>query len=182
MAWKKLVLSEEELIEALREQKKIGYDALYTMYSAALYGVISRIVLIDEVAEDVLQETFIRIWNSFPSYDPSKGRLFTWMMNLARNIAIDKIRSRGYKNSVKNQDIDLNVTTVDVANNTTYKAEHLGIKDLLTNLKPEHRQIVDYVYYKGYTHSEVSDELGIPLGTVKTRLRKGISELRKFFN
>jgi RNA polymerase sigma factor (sigma-70 family) len=179
---KKIVLSEEELIDALRQKTKIGYDALYDMYSAALYGIIFRIVQVEETAEDVVQETFVRIWNSFSSYDSSKGRLFTWMMNLARNMAIDKVRSKEFKNSNKNQDIENNVSSIDVANNTAYKPELLGIKDLLTHLKPEQREIVDYVYFKGYTHTEVSDEMGIPLGTVKTRLRMGIIELRKFFN
>ena len=182
MARTKIVLKEDELIEALRQKRKIGYDALYDMYSSALYGIIFRIVQVEETAEDVLQETFIRIWNSFSSYNSSKGRLFTWMMNLARNMAIDKVRSKDYKNTSKNQDIENNVSIIDVANNTTYKPDHLGVKDLLVNLKPEQRLIVDLVYFKGYTHSEVSEEIGIPLGTVKTRLRTGIIELRKFFN
>ncbi len=182
MIQKKLVLSEPELIEALRQRKKAGYEALYSMYSAALYGIIFRIVQVEESAEDVLQETFIKIWNSFPSYDPSKGRLFTWIMNIARNMSIDKVRSKEYKNSSKNQDIENNVNEIDIDNNTTYKPEHLGIKELINNLKPEQKKIVDLVYFRGYTHSEVSEEMGIPLGTVKTRLRTGIMELRKFFN
>ncbi len=182
MAHKKIVLSEDELVEALRHKKKVGYDALYDMYSSALYGIIFRIVQVEESAEDVLQETFIKIWNSFHSYDSSKGRLFTWMMNIARNMSIDKVRSKEYKNSSKNQDIENNVSDIDSANYTSYKPEHLGIKDLVNNLKPEQKRIVDLVYFKGYTHTEVSEEMGIPLGTVKTRLRTGIMELRKYFN
>ena len=95
----KITLSEPELVHAILEKDKNGAEALYDMYSSSLYGVIFRIVQHQEIAEDLLQDTFIRIWNSFSSYDSSKGRLFTWMVNVARNIAIDKIRSKEFRNS-----------------------------------------------------------------------------------
>jgi RNA polymerase sigma factor (sigma-70 family) len=95
---KKISLSEEELVGALKNQETVAIKALYDMYSGALLGVISRIVLQSEVAEDILQETFVKIWNSSGSYDPSKGRLFTWMMNIAQNLSIDKLRSKDFKN------------------------------------------------------------------------------------
>ena len=86
----KITLSENELVHAILTKDRNGAEALYDMYSSSLYGVIFRIVQHEEIAEDLLQDTFIRIWNSFSSYDASKGRLFTWMVNVARNIAIDK--------------------------------------------------------------------------------------------
>ena len=152
------------------------------MYSASLYGVISRIIIDTAVAEDVLQETFVKIWHSFASYSTEKGRLFTWMVNIARNLAIDKLRSKDFKNQNKNQELEINVTFIDEQRNTVYKPELLGIKELVQTLKPEQRIILDLVYFKGYTHVEAADELGIPLGTIKTRLRMAIQELRKHFN
>jgi len=152
------------------------------MYYSSLYGVISRIVIDTATAEDVLQDTFVKIWNSFSSYSADKGRLFTWMVNIARNLAIDKIRSRDFKNQGKNQELENNVTFIDEQRNTVYKPELLGIKDLLETLKPEQKSILDLVYFKGYTHVEAADELGVPLGTVKTRLRMAIVQLRKHFN
>ena len=167
---------------ALRNREKIAVEALYDMYSSSLYGVIVRIIVDTATAEDILQETFVKIWHSFASYNTDKGRLFTWMVNIARNLAIDKIRSKDFKNQSKNQELENNVTFVDEQRNTVYKPELLGIKDLVQTLKPEQKSILDLVYFKGYTHVEAAEELAIPLGTVKTRLRMALIELRKNFN
>jgi len=175
-------MSEDELVLSLQHREKIAVEALYDMYSASLFGVISRIINDTAIAEDVLQETFVKIWHSFSSYSTEKGRLFTWMVNIARNLAIDKIRSKDFKNQNKNQEIENNVTFIDEQRNTVYKPELTGVKDLVQKLKPEQKQIIDLVYFKGYTHVEAAEELGIPLGTIKTRLRVAIQELRKHFN
>jgi len=166
----------------LKNREKIAVEALYDMYSSSLYGVISRIIIDTATAEDVLQETFVKIWHSFTSYSTEKGRLFTWMVNIARNLAIDKIRSKDYKNQNKNQELENNVTFIDEQRNTVYKPELMGIKDLVQTLKPDQKIILELVYFKGYTHVEAADELGIPLGTIKTRLRMAIQQLRKHFN
>jgi len=179
---RKISLTEEELVAALRNREKIAIEALYDMYSSSLLGVISRIVIDEATAEDVLQETFIKIWNSFQSYSSEKGRLFTWMVNIARNLSIDKIRSKDFKNQNKNQELENNVTFIDEQVNTVYKPELMGIKDLVEKLKPEQKVILDLVYFKGYTHVEAAEELGVPLGTIKTRLRMAILQLRKYFN
>jgi RNA polymerase sigma-70 factor (ECF subfamily) len=179
---RKISLTEEELVQALRDREKIAIEALYDMYSASLMGVIARIVIDEAIAEDILQETFIKIWNSFQSYSTEKGRLFTWMVNIARNLAIDKVRSKDFKNQNKNQELENNVTFIDEQVNTVYKPELMGIKDLVEKLKPEQKIILNLVYFKGYTHVEVAEELDMPLGTVKTRLRMAIMQLRKYFN
>jgi len=175
-------LSEEELVSALKNREKVAVEALYDMYSSSLFGVISRIIIDTPTAEDVLQETFVKIWHSFSSYSTDKGRLFTWMVNIARHLAIDKLRSKDFKNQNKNQELENNVTFIDEQRNTVYKPELLGIKDLVQTLKPEQKIILELVYFKGYTHVEAADELGIPLGTIKTRLRMAILQLRKHFN
>lgn len=182
MSKRKLTLSEEDLVLALKNREKAAVEALYDMYAAALFGVISRIVDDQATAEDVLQETFVKIWRSFSSYSPDKGRLFTWMVNIARNLSIDKLRSKDFKNHSKNQELENNVTSIDERRNTVYKPELMGIKELVQTLKPEQRSILDLVYFKGYTHMEAADKLGVPLGTIKTRLRTAIMELRKYFN
>jgi RNA polymerase sigma-70 factor (ECF subfamily) len=178
----KISLPEAELIKAIREKQKIGSEALYDMYSASLYGVIIRIVQHEEIAEDLLQDTFLKIWNSFDSYDEKKGRLFTWMVNLARNLSVDKVRSKDFRNSSKNQDIDNSVIAIDEQRNTTLNPEILGVREMVNNLRPEAKEVLDLIYFKGYTHVEASEELGIPLGTVKTRIRLAIVSLRKLFN
>ena len=179
---KKISLSEEDLVRALKHQETIAIQALYDMYSAALLGVITRIIQHTETAEDLLQETFIKIWNSADGYDPEKGRLFTWMMNIARNLAIDKLRSKDFRNATKNQDIENNVGFIDEQKKVTFNSDTLGLRDMVTALKPEYQSVLDMVYFKGYTHVEASEELNLPLGTVKTRIRMAIIELRKHFN
>ncbi len=179
---KKISLSEEELISKLKNRDTLAIRALYDMYSGALFGVISRLVSQTEIAEDLLQETFIKIWNAAESYDSSKGRLFTWMMNIARNLAIDKLRSKDFKNGIKNQDIDNNVDFIDAQKEVTFNADLLGLKDMVDALKPEFNKVLNMVYFKGYTHAEAAEELNLPLGTVKTRVRMAILQLRKHFN
>ena len=179
---KKISLSEEELVSALKRQDTIAIKALYDMYSGALLGVISRIIQQTEVAEDLLQETFVKIWNSAGSYDASKGRLFTWMMNVARNLSIDKLRSKDFKNANKNQDIENNVDFIDQQKRVSFNADTLGVKDLVTKLKPDLKEVLELVYFKGFTHVEAAEQLNLPLGTVKTRVRMAIIELRKNFN
>ena len=152
------------------------------MYSASLYGIIYRIVQHDEIAEDLLQETFVKIWNSFSSFDPAIGRLFTWMVNVARNLSIDKLRSKDFRNNSKNQDIENTVNSIDEQRNTSINPDILDVKELVQQLKPDQKSILDLVYFRGYTHVEAAEELGIPLGTVKTRMRMAIITLRKFFN
>jgi RNA polymerase sigma factor (sigma-70 family) len=181
-ATKKISLTEEDLVRALKGKETIAIQALYDMYSGALLGVISRIITQQEVAEDLLQETFIKIWNSGDSYDSSKGRLFTWMINVARNLSIDKLRSKDFRNSNKNQDIENNVDFIDSQKKVTFNADTLGLKEMVTALKPELNDVLNMVYFKGYTHVEAAEELNLPLGTVKTRIRMAIMELRKHFN
>ena len=178
----KISLSEAELVQAIRARQRIGSEALYDMYSASLFGIIVRIVQDQALAEDLLQESFIKIWNSFGSYDEKKGRLFTWMVNLARNLTIDKIRSKDFRNNNRNQDIENSVISIDEQRSTTINPEVFGVREMVNKLRPEAKAVLDLIYFKGYTHVEAAEELSIPLGTVKTRLRLAIMGLRKLFN
>ncbi len=170
--------SEEQLVEGLQNRNQQAFAYLYDNYAGALNGVIYKLVDNKELAEDILQEAFVKIWNNFSSYDASKGRLFTWMLNLTRNLTIDTLRSKGYKKQSKISADENSVS--NLADNTTAeKFDAMGIRKHLNNLKPEQRGIIDMAYFKGYTQDEISKEMGIPLGTVKTRMRSAILELRK---
>ena len=176
------MLAEKELINGLAISDKRSLETLYTMYCGSLFGIINRIVKEEEIAEDVLQETFIRIWQSFSMYDPAKGRLFTWMANLARNLALDKLKSKTYRNNKINEKISDIQITVDHQFNVISNPETIGVREIVMCLKPEYKSIVELIYYKGYTHAEAAKELNIPLGTIKTRLRMAVNDLRKYFN
>ncbi|UYZ60495.1 RNA polymerase sigma factor [Hymenobacter latericus] len=171
-------VAEEQLIARLKAHDESAMAEFYDKYSAALYGVILRIVRREEEAEDVLQESMVKIWHSFQSYDATKGRLFTWVMNVCRNLAIDKIRSRQYRVGTRTQPLDDSPAERQPAV-ATFRPEHIGLQELTHQLTPDQRQVVDMLYFEGYTQSEVAEELNLPLGTVKTRARAAIKVLSK---
>jgi RNA polymerase sigma-70 factor (ECF subfamily) len=130
------------------------------------------------VAEDVTQECFLKIWTSFGQYNQEKGKLFTWIVNIARNAAIDKIRSKEYRVGSRIKSIDESPVN-HLRSGYELKPEHIGLKEVLDKLNPEQKTIIDMMYFDGYTQSEVSEELAIPLGTVKTRTRAAMKMLTK---
>ncbi len=172
-------MSEPQLIERLTQKDKNALEYLYDHYSGALYGVVLRIVKSDEIAEEVLQDAFIKIWDKVDTYDTGKGKLFTWMMALTRNLALDKLRSKAYKKGQKTDDIENIVHNTDPRHSTQINTENIGVKDMLNELHEDQRFVVEMLYFKGYTQSEVAKEYDIPLGTVKTRLRSAIIKLRQ---
>ena len=174
-----LKYSEEELVSLLQSRDQQAFSYLYDNYSAALNGIIYRMVENRELAEDILQEAFVKIWNNFYSYDASKGRLFTWMLNLTRNLTIDTLRSKGYKKQGKISSDENSVSNFAGDSSGAERFDAMGLRKQLANLKPEQRSIIDLAYFNGYTQDEISKAMGIPLGTVKTRMRAAISELRK---
>jgi RNA polymerase sigma-70 factor (ECF subfamily) len=174
--------NEEELVLLLQQKSREGFNYLYEQYSSVLFGVIKRIISKDDQsAQDVLQEVFLKIWNNIGRYDNQKGRLYTWMINIARNSAIDKLRSKGEIMKSKilpGEDI---VDTVVANVGTEQKTDAIGLRTLVGALKPEHYIIIELAYYKGFTMEEIAKELDVPVGTVKTRMRAAIKLLRQHF-
>lgn len=171
--------TEVQLVAMLKLKDKQAFSYLYDNYAAALNGVIFRIVNDSALTEDILQEVFVKIWNHFDSYDTSKGKLFTWLINIARNLSIDTIRSKGYKNQQKISADESFVSNLRDRQVDTNQFDTIGLRKQLAKLKPEQKRIIDLAYFDGFTQEEISKETGIPLGTVKTRMRTAILELRK---
>ena len=171
--------NEEELIYLLQSRDKPAFEYLYDNYSAALFGIIFKMLDNRELAEDILQEAFVKIWKNFSNYDSGKGRLFTWMLNITRNLTIDTIRSKGYKKQAKIHHAENAVDNISDNTNTAASFDAIGIRKHLTLLKNDQKQIIDLAYFGGFTQDEISKHLNIPLGTVKTRMRTAIIELRK---
>lgn len=161
----------------LKEQSNEGFNYLYDNYSGALFTIINQVVADKDIASDVLQEVFVNIWRKINLYDAKKGRIFTWMLNIARNAAIDKVRSKGFRNNLKNQPVSDNVNAV-ITVSVQPETSDVGLKKVLMKLKEEYRTLIDLSYFQGFTHEEISKMLGIPLGTVKTRIRTALSQLR----
>jgi RNA polymerase sigma-70 factor (ECF subfamily) len=172
----KTTYSEQELVFLLQQRNEKAFSYLYDNYSGALYGIVNAIVTDKEAANDVLQNVFVNIWKKIESYDAAKGRLFTWMLNIARNAAIDEIRSKGYRDTQKNQPI---AESGEIPGAVTGPAtDDVGLKKVLTKLKGELRVLVDLSYFQGFTHEEIAKVMNIPLGTVKTRIRSALIQLR----
>jgi RNA polymerase sigma factor (sigma-70 family) len=179
---RKLRLSEDKLIEGLKNMDGSAMSALYRMYSDSLYRVISTIVVIEEVAQDLLQETFIKIWKSFKQYDPGKGRLYTWMARLARNLSIDYLRSVNYRNYTVSENLSESTQQIDQKFQVSYNPELIGVKDMTNILNEDQRSALDLIYFKGYTHVQAAEELNITVGILRSRLQSSITELRRTFN
>lgn len=150
------------------------------MYSKSLFSVIYNLIRDHEEAEDILQETFVKIWKNIDSYDESKGRFYTWILNISRNASIDRLRSKGFNNRQKNLSSDNFVHLLDESNKMNHKIDTIGIREFVKKLKPKCIQILDLLFFKGYTQQEASEELQIPLGTIKTQNRNCINDLRNF--
>jgi RNA polymerase sigma factor (sigma-70 family) len=168
--------SESELVLLLKQRQQSAFSYLYDNYSGALLSVIVGVVADTELANDVLQEVFIKIWRQIESYDDTKGRLFTWMLNVARNASIDTVRSKGYQNSKQNR--ELTEATYDAGGTTQIQTDQMGLRKVVHQLKEEYKVLVELAYFQGFTQDEISKILNIPLGTIKTRLRTALIQLR----
>ena len=172
-----LKYTEAELVRLLKQRTEAAFNYLYDNYSAALYSVILSIVQNKELANDVLQEVFLKVWRQVDQYDAQKGRLFTWMINISRNASIDLLRSKGYHSQKQNRELTESVYTA--AGTVTMETDKIGLRKLIAGLKEEHRVLVELAYFQGYTQDEISKLLNVPLGTVKTRLRSALIQLRE---
>ena len=168
----------ETIIANFQKKDEQAFEILYQMYHESMHGIIFNIVRDHDIAEEVMQDVFIKAWNNSSSYDSSKGRFFTWLLNISRNAAIDKTRSKAFKNSRKNLNSDYFVDILENNENLDSKTDAIGIKKYVKVLEEKCKKIIEFLYFKGFTQKETSEELDIPIGTIKTRNRNCIKQLR----
>ncbi len=171
--------NETHLVAQLKGQQRNALCYLYDHYSAALYSMVLRIVKQESIAEEVLQDVFLKIWNSMDQYNAGKGRLFTWMFRIARNLSIDKMRSKELQRELKTDAIADNLDTINHRHHDLQHTDAIGLDKFLNQLQQENQFIIRLLYLEGYTHAQIAKEYGIPLGTVKTRHRSALIQLRK---
>jgi RNA polymerase sigma factor (sigma-70 family) len=171
-----LKYNEAELVNMLKQRTQSAFNYLYDNYSASLYTVILSILQEKELANDTLQEVFIKIWRQIEQYNPEKGRLFTWMVNISRNASIDILRSKDYHSQKQNRELTENV--YNAASTVNIETDKIGLRKLISNLKDDQKILIELAYFQGYTQDEISKLLNMPLGTVKTRLRSALIQLR----
>ncbi len=173
------MLNQEDLTNIISDAQKgdqTAFEKLYDAYSPALYGISLGILGEKDLAQDIVQESFVKIYKNINSFNPKKGSFFTWVLNINRNTAIDAYRKMAKKpkmvaigkESVNNQWIE-------------QKTDEIGLIDLLSVLPEKQQVVIEHIYFKGFTQKETAEALDIPVGTVKTRARKALSILKKLF-
>lgn len=171
-------MSEEELVKRLLARDERAFGILYEKYGSALLATIKRLVRDEVVAQDILQESLLKVWLNIASYDADRGRLFTWMARICSNLAIDFLRSPWHFFHRNSQSLE--VSTVEkIPSTAAFNPEHIGLRELVLYLKPAHRDIVNLYYFGGYTQAEIAEHLDMPLGTVKTRVQAALQVLIK---
>lgn len=172
-------MKNQELLILQFQKKDIkAYEKLYAMYCDSISGVVNTIVKNDDVAQEITQDVFIKAWNNSESYSSKKGRFFTWILNIARNAAIDYTRSKKYKQSKQNLNADFFVDILETSRSLDSETDAIGLKEFVTKLGERCKSVIELLYFKGFTQKEASEELEIPIGTIKTRNRTCIGELR----
>jgi RNA polymerase sigma factor (sigma-70 family) len=165
------------LIELIKQRNRQGYNLLYEQYAPLLFGIIFKVVKDAPTSEDLLQETFIKIWKNIGQFDAGKASFGTWLVTIARYTAIDYLRSKAHRQQRKNQQLEN--FEYDNSHLTTMPAiETVGLKAIVAELEPKYREVIELIYYKGYTQEEAANELELPLGTLKTRARYALRMLR----
>ena len=173
--------TETALVESLKKKENTAFEYLYNNYKGALFTAVKQIIPDEEIAGDVLQEAFIMTWKNIDKYDAAKGRLFTWLFNVTRNCAINTLRSKNYKSNQKNESLDNYVNYLDEKDTQVLNINQIGLRKQVHKLREDYKNVLELSYFSGFTHEEIAKILEIPVGTVKTRLRNALIELRKQF-
>ena len=176
-----LSTGEEELVLNLQSGNHNSFKKIYDRFAAVLYGTIMNWIKDSQIAENLLQDVFIKAWTNREVYNAEKGRLFTWLYNISRNVCIDYFRSRQYKQrrvSLLSDDMSALLTGTKKLNQS---CDTIGVRELLNQLRIEEKQVIELMYFKGLTQNEISKLMDMPLGTVKTRMNMAIKNLRRVF-
>ena len=171
--------NESELLRCLQSGDQQDFTKLYDWFSGAIFGIILRWINDKGAAENLLQDVFVKAWKNKALYDASKGRIFTWLYNITRHQCIDYLRSKAYKQSRLAILDDIHQGLLPARNTDMILADAIGLRKLVHNLKEEYKVLVELSYFQGYTQDEIAKMLNMPLGTVKTRLRTALIQLRE---
>lgn len=166
----------ETLIHSDRE---LAFKSLFRAYSKALFGHAYLLLNDEAIAEDITQEAFLKIWKNLHHYRLEKGKISTWMFQILRNTAIDYLRKNKKVHALKSESTPFDVSKISFQM-PVFK-DH-GLLEEVNKLKEDQKFIIQKLIFEGYTQQDLSEEFGIPLGTVKSRFRLAINHLRKKFS
>lgn len=169
----------DQLVAQFQKKDTSAFEKLHSMYAENICGVINTIVRDEALSQEICQDVFVKIWNKSDTYNNSKGRFFTWILNIARNAAIDKVRSKSYKQGKKNLSADYFVGILERPEEESVSIDIKALHRLVKSLKAKCIEIIEMLYFRGMTQKDAAEELEIPIGTVKTRNRSCISQMRE---
>ena len=175
------------LLQRIVARDTAALAELYDRHSRLLFGLVLRIVRDRAEAEEILQEVFIRVWTRAEQYDSRLGGPTPWLVRLARNCAIDRLRARRTRDAVSRPGLDESMAHpphssmhVPTPETVVIHAERRGtVVEALSRLPAEQARLIEAAFFEGYTHSELATLFGLPLGTVKTRIRAGLTTMRQ---
>lgn len=170
----------DTLLQRAATGDQAAFGELYDALAPRVLGLITRLVVDRSQSEEVAQEVFLEVWQSATRFDPNKGRAVGWIMTIAHRRAVDRIRAA---QASRDRDVRVGIRDLpqeydQVAEAVEVRIEHRRVEVAMSRLSDAQREAVGLAYYGGLTQSEIADRLGIPLGTVKTRLRDGMIRLR----
>src|SRR5215204_3517241 len=169
--------SDEELLEAIGAGDEAALAALYDRFGRVAYGVALRVLRDQALAEDAVQEAFLAVWRSAGSYRRERAKPSTWLLTLVHRRAVDLVRREDRRRAERLDEPPEDVG-VAVPEEAQLRERRVAVQAALGTLPADQRQALELAYYGGYTQSELADHLGVPLGTVKSRMFAGLSRLR----
>ena len=177
-------LSDEALIQAIAGGAVWAMEPLYQRYSRILYSLVYRMVADHQVAEDLLQEAFLAVWRRATSYSPQSGAVRSWLVSIVHHRTIDYLRTVRRRSTMKQatwEEVELDERTAfpDVWDEAWRSVQSAQVRAALKNIPTEQRMVIELAYFSGWTHSEIAEGCQIPLGTVKARMRLGLSHLKR---
>jgi RNA polymerase sigma-70 factor, ECF subfamily len=170
--------ADAELLGRIRRGDEAALAALYDRYAGFVLTVALRIVGDRELAEEILQDTFLRCWHGVATYQPARGRVGGWLVGIARHRAIDLLRSRSHQARLREGGVLAEATQGAAPDATDLVLLRAAVTAALADLTAGQRHVVELAYYGGLTQTEIARQLGEPLGTVKTRTRAALDQLR----
>ena len=171
-----------ELLRRIAAQDRAAFAEFYDRHSTLMFSVAAKILRDTSEAEDVLQETFAHLWEKAGSFDPQLGKASSWVVTMARNKAIDRIRASQRRNRLAEEaGVEFAIATeaADTANEAVFGHDKAKlIQSAIVELPEEQRHAIELAYFSGLTQDEISQKLNTPLGTIKARIRRGLLKLR----
>ncbi|MTE28295.1 RNA polymerase sigma factor [Winogradskyella ouciana] len=165
--------NDTRLIQQLKNKDESALSLLYDKYSGAIYSIILKMIRDEGKAQNLLQDTFMTVWDKAENYDATKGRFYTWVYRIAKNKTLNVLR----KNDPLIQTDDFSVYK-NKEEAISIDSEYLELKGAITSLEAHHKEAIELVYFKGLTHREAHKEMNVPLGTFKSYVRQALKELR----